>query len=68
MPPTGPLTHACGGPPPSAAREFYVAGHDRALYATVLHGELIMLATPAAMSVALGWTLVRGLAAAGNPR
>jgi len=68
VPPSGPLTRACGGPPPAAAREFYVAGRDRALYCTVQHGELILLATPAAMSVALGWTLARGLAATGTPR
>lgn len=68
VPPTGPLTHACGGPPLAAAREFYVAGRERALYGTVVHGELIVLATPAAMSVALGWALVRTLAAAGSPR
>jgi len=62
--PHGPLTRACGGPPPSAARELRIAGRDRALYCAVLErGELIVLAAPAAMSVALGWALVRTLTA-----
>jgi|GEM_PF-5569714 len=62
--PSGALTQLCGGSPPSAARELYVAGVDRALYCMVLdRGEVIVVAAPAAMSVALGWTLVRGLAA-----
>ncbi|MEO7734651.1 MAG: hypothetical protein ABIY55_27085 [Kofleriaceae bacterium] len=62
--PSGALTQLCGGSPPSSARELYVAGVDRALYCTVLErGEVIMVAAPATMSVALGWTLVRGLAA-----
>jgi hypothetical protein len=61
---SGPLTLLCGGPPPSAARELFVAGADRAVYCTILErGELIVVATPAAMSVALGWTLVRSLTA-----
>jgi hypothetical protein len=64
--PAGTLTRACGGPPLSAARELFVAGRDRAVYCTVHDGQLIVLATPAAMSVALGWTLVRRLAAGGE--
>lgn len=41
-----------------------MAGADRAMYCIVLErGELIVVATPATMSVALGWTLVRGLVA-----
>jgi hypothetical protein len=63
--PSGPLTWACGGPPPSAARELFIAGTARAVYCAVLERELIVLVTPAAMSVALGWALVRGLAATG---
>jgi hypothetical protein len=67
--PSGPLTRACGGPPPAAARELYVAGGARALYVSVLaHGEVIVLATPVAMSVALGWALIRGLATAWSER
>lgn len=67
--PQGPLTRACGGPPASAARELMIAGPDRALYCTVLdRGELIILAAPAAMSVALGWALVRTLVAREAPR
>jgi hypothetical protein len=67
--PAGPLTRACGGPPVSTARELFVAGSARALYAVVLdHGEIIVIATPAAMSVALGWALVRGLAAPWSER
>jgi hypothetical protein len=63
--PRGPLTWVCGGPPPSTARELMVAGTDRALFCAVLdRGELIVLAAPVAMSVALGWALVRNLAAA----
>jgi hypothetical protein len=62
--PAGPLTRLCGGPPAGAARELMVAGGDRALYCSVLERELIVLAAPAAMSVALGWALVRALAAA----
>ena len=63
--PSGPLTRACGGAPPSAARELFVSGQDRATYVSILpHGEVIVLATPSTMSVALGWALVRGLAAA----
>lgn len=51
----------------SPARELMVAGRDRALYCTVLaRGELVVLAAPVAMSVALGWALVRVLAA-GEP-
>jgi hypothetical protein len=66
VPPSGPLTLLCGGPPPSAARELFVAGADRAMYCAVLErGELIIVAAPAAMSVALGWTLVRSLTAGG---
>jgi hypothetical protein len=65
--PSGPLTRACGGPPPSTARELFVAGADRAVYCTVGHRELIVLATPATMSVALGWALIRGLAGPGGP-
>jgi len=63
--PSGPLTRLCGGPPPAAARELFVAGPDRAVYCTVVeHRVLIIVATPATMSVALGWALVRVLAAA----
>jgi len=66
VPPSGPLTWACGGPPPSAARELFIAGTARAVYCTVRERELIILVTPAAMSVPLGWALVRGLASAGG--
>ena len=69
--PSGPLTQLGqlgqlgGEPPDAAARELFVAGKDRALYCTVVdHRELIVIATPATMSVALGWALVRVLAAA----
>jgi hypothetical protein len=62
--PQGPLTQACGGPPPSAARELMITGRERALYCAVLErGELIVMAAPVAMSVALGWALVRALGA-----
>ncbi|HEY0191637.1 MAG TPA: hypothetical protein VGC42_10995 [Kofleriaceae bacterium] len=62
--PSGALTRACGGAPPSAARELFVAGAERATYLSILpHGEVILLATPTGMSVAVGWALVRGLAA-----
>lgn len=61
--PSGSLTRACGGAPPSTARELFVAGTERATYCAVLpHGEVIVLVTPAAMSIALGWSLLRGLA------
>jgi hypothetical protein len=64
--PAGPLTQLCGGAPPSTARELYVAGKERALYCLVLdRGEVIVVAAPPTMSVALGWTLARGLAATG---
>ena len=67
--PSGALTQLCGGSPPSAARELYVAGVERALYCMVLErGEVIVVAAPATMSVALGWTLVRGLAATEHAR
>jgi hypothetical protein len=63
--PVGPLTQLCGGPPPSAARELMIAGRHRVLYCTVLErGELIVMAAPATMSVALGWALIRTLVAA----
>jgi hypothetical protein len=63
--PSGPLTRLCGGAPPAAARELFIAGADRAVYCTVVdHRALIIVATPAAMSVALGWALVRVLVAA----
>ena len=67
--PSGPLTRACGGAPPSAARELFLSGRDRATYLSVLpHGEVIVLATPVTMSVALGWALIRRLiAASGEP-
>jgi hypothetical protein len=62
-PPQGPLTRLCGGPPPGAARELLIAGPERALYCMVLErGELIVMAAPAALSVAVGWALVRALA------
>jgi hypothetical protein len=62
--PQGPVTWLCGDPPPGAARELLIAGPERALYCMVLErGELIVMAAPAAMSVALGWALVRTLAA-----
>jgi len=61
--PQGPLIELCGGPPPGAARELLIAGPERALYCMVLERELIVMAAPAAMSVALGWALVRTLAA-----
>ena len=65
--PSGALTQACGGAPPNAARELFVAGAERSLYCSVLdRGEVIVMAAPAAMSVALGWTLVRTLI--GAPR
>ncbi len=67
--PSGALTQLCGGSPPSAARELYVAGVDRGLYCMVLErGEVIVVAAPSTMSVALGWTLVRGLAATEQAR
>jgi len=63
--PSGPLTRLCGGGPPGAARELFVAGADRAVYCSVVeHRVLIIVATPVTMSVALGWALVRVLAAA----
>jgi hypothetical protein len=66
--PCGPLTELCGGPS-GAARGLFVAGPDRALYCMVLErGEVIVVAAPPTMSVALGWTLVRGLAATGAAR
>lgn len=65
--PISALTLLCGGSSPSAARELYVAGRDRALYCLVLdRGEVIVVAAPVTMSVALGWTLARGLAATGS--
>lgn len=61
--PSGPLTRACGGPPVSSARELFIAAPDRALFVSILDaGEVIVVATPPATSVALGWTLVRTLA------
>jgi hypothetical protein len=67
--PAGALTQLCGGSPPSAAKELFVTGRDRALYCIVLErGELIVAAAPPTMSVALGWTLVRGLAATEHAR
>jgi hypothetical protein len=67
--PHGPLTQACGGAPPSAVHDLYVAGRDRALYCCVTeHGEAIVMAAPATMSVALGWALVRTLTGPGAPR
>lgn len=64
--PQGPLTTACGGAPVSAARELLVVGRDRALYCMVVgQREVIIMATPASMSVALGWTLVRTLVRSG---
>jgi hypothetical protein len=64
--PSGPLTQLCGGSPPSAARELFVAGKERSLYCLVLErGEVIVVSAPTTMSVALGWTLARGLAATG---
>jgi hypothetical protein len=66
---SGPLARVCGGPPASAARELFVAGAERALFCALLaHGEAIVMATPATMSVALGWALVRGLAATRSER
>jgi hypothetical protein len=63
--PGSPLTRASGGPPINAARELFVAGSERALFFSILRtGEVIAIATPSAMSVALGWTLVRTLLAA----
>jgi hypothetical protein len=67
--PASPLTQLCGGSPPSAAKELFVAGRERALYCMVLErGEVIVVAAPSTMSVALGWTLVRGLAATEQAR
>jgi hypothetical protein len=58
-----------GGPPAGAARALFVAGTERALYCALTeHGELIVMATPAAMNVALSWALVRGLAATRSER
>jgi len=68
VPPSGPLTWACGGPPPSSARELFIVGAERALYCAVGDREVIVLTMPAALSVALGWALVRGLAATGATR
>jgi hypothetical protein len=63
--PSGALTRACGGPPASAARQLLVVTPSRATYGAVLAaGELVVVATPAGMSVALGWALVRRLSAA----
>lgn len=60
--PSGPLTRLAGGPPVSEARELFVTAKDRSLFVSVLPtGEVIVLATPAAMSVALGWALARRL-------
>jgi hypothetical protein len=62
--PSGALTQLCGGPPASPGRELMVAGRERTLYCTVLdRGELIIVAAPVAMSIALGWALVRSLIA-----
>jgi hypothetical protein len=62
--PAGPLAQLCGGAPASPARELHVAGSARSLYCAVLdRGEVIVMAAPATMSVALGWTLVRNLVA-----
>lgn len=62
----GPLARACGDQPAGAARELLISGRERALYCSVLaRGEVIVMAAPAAMSVALGWALLRSLAAAG---
>jgi hypothetical protein len=67
--PSGPLTQVCGGPPPNAARELMVAGRDRTLYCVIgERGELVALAAPHAMSVALGWALIRTLVSAEGPR
>ena len=64
-PADGPLTRACGGPPVNAARELFVAGRERALFFSILRtGEVVVVSTPPAMSVAVGWTLVRSLIAA----
>jgi hypothetical protein len=64
--PSGALTLACGGAPPSSARELLIAGRERALFCSVLaRGEVIVMAAPATMSVALGWTLIRTLVASG---
>jgi hypothetical protein len=63
--PSGPLTRLSDGAPPGAARELFVTGMDRAVYCAVVeHRALIIVATPATMSVALGWALVRVLVAA----
>jgi hypothetical protein len=63
--PSGPLTRLAGSAPPGAARALFVAGRDRAVYCTVVEQRaLIIVATPAAMSLALGWALVRALVAA----
>ncbi len=62
--PAGPLAQLCGGAPAIPARELHVSGRERSLYCTVLdRGEVIVMAAPATMSVALGWTLVRHLVA-----
>jgi len=63
--PSGPLTRLGDGAPPGAARELFVAGRDRAVYCSVVEQRvLIIVATPAATSLAIGWALVRALVAA----
>lgn len=60
-----PITQLCGGPPVQAARELFVAGARQALFCAILRtGEVVVVTTPPATSVALGWTLVRNLVAA----
>ena len=64
-PADGLLTRACGGPPVNSARALFVTGREQALFCALLRtGEVVVVATPPAMSVALGWTLVRALTAA----
>lgn len=67
--PSGRLAVLHGGSPVRAARELCVVGAERSLFVSTLDtGEVIVVSTRSSMSVALGWTLVRALAAAlGGP-
>lgn len=59
------LSALCGGEPLRAARELCVVGKQRTLFVSILDtGEVVVVATREAMSVALGWTLVRSLISA----
>ncbi len=63
--PSGKLAQLAGGAPVRAARELCVVGAERSLFIAALDtGEVVVVATHATMSVALGWTLVRSLVTA----